>query len=86
VLRSLEQWYGAWRAADGDPEASGLRAAYEADCATLGHRVRAELPGEWMLEGDAVRLDADGRLVVEAEGGGTEAVGAGDIVHVRAQG
>ncbi|WP_406862749.1 biotin--[acetyl-CoA-carboxylase] ligase [Streptomyces sp. HUAS MG47] len=86
VLRSLEQWYGDWRAADGDPEASGLRAAYEADCATLGHRVRAELPGERMLEGDAVRLDADGRLVVETEGGGTEAVGAGDIVHVRAQG
>lgn len=86
VLRSLEQWYGDWRAAGGDPEASGLRAAYEANCATLGHRVRAELPGERALEGDAVRLDEHGRLVVETEGGGTEAVGAGDIVHVRAQG
>ncbi|MFF0422838.1 biotin--[acetyl-CoA-carboxylase] ligase [Streptomyces sp. NPDC004520] len=83
VLRSLEQWYGDWVRADGDPAASGLQAAYAAGCATLGRRVRAELPGERMLEGEAVALDGDGRLVVETEGGGTEAVGAGDIVHLR---
>ncbi|MFJ8130612.1 biotin--[acetyl-CoA-carboxylase] ligase [Streptomyces hydrogenans] len=86
VLRSLADWYGAWVRADGDPEASGVRAAYEADCATLGRRVRADLPGERMLEGEAVSLDGDGRLVVATEGGGTEAVGAGDIVHLRATG
>ncbi|MFE2556503.1 biotin--[acetyl-CoA-carboxylase] ligase [Streptomyces sp. NPDC059352] len=83
VLRSLDQWYGDWVRADGDPEASGLQAAYTADCATLGRRVRADLPGERMLEGEAVSLDGDGRLVVATEGGGTEAVGAGDIVHLR---
>ncbi|MEV7564764.1 biotin--[acetyl-CoA-carboxylase] ligase [Streptomyces tanashiensis] len=83
VLRSLEQWYGDWVRADGDPDASGLQAAYAAGCATLGRRVRAELPGERMLEGEAVALDGDGRLVVATEGGGTEAVGAGDIVHLR---
>ncbi|MFF1507551.1 biotin--[acetyl-CoA-carboxylase] ligase [Streptomyces sp. NPDC058326] len=83
VLRSLAQWYGDWVRADGDPEASGLQAAYAAGCATLGRRVRAELPGERMLEGEAVALDGDGRLVVATEGGGTEAVGAGDIVHLR---
>ncbi|MFF6837776.1 biotin--[acetyl-CoA-carboxylase] ligase [Streptomyces tanashiensis] len=83
VLRSLEQWYGDWVRADGDPDASGLQAAYTAGCATLGRRVRAELPGERMLEGEAVALDGDGRLVVATEGGGTEAVGAGDIVHLR---
>ncbi|MEF9884994.1 biotin--[acetyl-CoA-carboxylase] ligase [Streptomyces sp. P9-A4] len=83
VLRSLAQWYGDWVRADGDPEASGLRAAYAAGCATLGRRIRAELPGERMLEGEAVALDGDGRLVVDTEGGGTEAVGAGDIVHLR---
>ncbi|MEU8879662.1 MULTISPECIES: biotin--[acetyl-CoA-carboxylase] ligase [Streptomyces] len=86
VLRSLADWYGAWVRADGDPEASGVRAAYEAGCATLGRRVRADLPGERMLEGEAVSLDGDGRLVVATEGGGTEAVGAGDIVHLRATG
>ncbi|MFE0644254.1 biotin--[acetyl-CoA-carboxylase] ligase [Streptomyces sp. NPDC058877] len=84
VLRSLEQWYGDWVRADGDPADSGLQAAYAAGCATLGRRVRAELPGERMLEGEAVALDGDGRLVVATEGGGTEAVGAGDIVHLRA--
>ncbi|MFF5785350.1 biotin--[acetyl-CoA-carboxylase] ligase [Streptomyces sp. NPDC012693] len=83
VLRSFEQWYGDWVRADGDPEASGLQAAYAAGCATLGRRVRADLPGERMLEGEAVALDGDGRLVVATEGGGTEAVGAGDIVHLR---
>ncbi|MER6095198.1 biotin--[acetyl-CoA-carboxylase] ligase [Streptomyces sp. NPDC001728] len=83
VLRSLAQWYGDWVRADGDPEASGLQAAYTAGCATLGRRIRAELPGERMLEGEAVALDGDGRLVVATEGGGTEAVGAGDIVHLR---
>ncbi|GHG35658.1 biotin--[acetyl-CoA-carboxylase] ligase [Streptomyces hydrogenans] len=86
VLRSLADWYGAWVRADGDPEASGVRAAYEAGCATLGRRVRADLPGERMLEGEAVSLDGDGRLVVATEGGGTEAVGAGDVVHLRATG
>ncbi|MEE1817242.1 biotin--[acetyl-CoA-carboxylase] ligase [Streptomyces sp. SP18ES09] len=83
VLRSLAQWYGDWTRADGDPAASGLQTAYTAGCATLGRRVRAELPGERMLEGEAVALDGDGRLVVATEGGGTEAVGAGDIVHLR---
>ncbi|WP_395362942.1 biotin--[acetyl-CoA-carboxylase] ligase [Streptomyces sp. YH02] len=83
VLRSLAEWYGDWVRAGGDPAESGLQAAYAAGCATLGRRVRAELPGERMLEGEAVALDGDGRLVVATEGGGTEAVGAGDIVHLR---
>ncbi|MFE5733174.1 biotin--[acetyl-CoA-carboxylase] ligase [Streptomyces sp. NPDC056528] len=83
VLRSLERWYGEWTRADGDPAACGLQEAYAAGCATLGRRVRAELPGERTLEGEAIALDGDGRLVVATEGGGTEAVGAGDIVHVR---
>ncbi|WP_432085595.1 MULTISPECIES: biotin--[acetyl-CoA-carboxylase] ligase [unclassified Streptomyces] len=83
VLRSLAQWYGEWTRAGGDPGASGLQEAYAAGCATLGRRIRAELPGERTLEGEAIALDGDGRLVVATEGGGTEAVGAGDIVHVR---
>ncbi|WP_282695759.1 biotin--[acetyl-CoA-carboxylase] ligase [Streptomyces sp. CC208A] len=84
VLRSLADWYGAWTRADGDPEASGIQAAYAAGCATLGRRIRADLPGERMLEGEAVAVDGDGRLIVATEGGGTEAVGAGDVVHLRA--
>ncbi|MGW0731237.1 biotin--[acetyl-CoA-carboxylase] ligase [Streptomyces sp. NPDC002851] len=85
VLRSLEKWYGVWRGAKGDPAASRLQEAYAAGCATLGRRVRAELPGERSVHGEAVALDGEGRLVIATEGGGREAVSAGDIVHVRAE-
>ncbi|MFD4115578.1 biotin--[acetyl-CoA-carboxylase] ligase [Streptomyces niveus] len=84
VLRGLESWYGTWRDAGGDPAASGLQEAYAAGCATLGRAVRAELPGERRVVGDAVAIDGDGRLVIATEGGGQEAVGAGDVVHLRA--
>jgi BirA family biotin operon repressor/biotin-[acetyl-CoA-carboxylase] ligase len=83
VLRSLEQWYGTWRAAGGDPGASGLQEAYAAGCATLGRHVRAELPGGRELTGTAEAVDADGRLVVRTASGEREAVGAGDVIHLR---
>ncbi|MEV5422363.1 biotin--[acetyl-CoA-carboxylase] ligase [Streptomyces cellulosae] len=84
VLRGLEEWYGRWRAAEGDAGACGLQEAYAAGCATLGRRVRAELPGDRALVGEAVAVDGDGRLVLATEAGVQEPVGAGDIVHLRA--
>ncbi|WP_399928765.1 biotin--[acetyl-CoA-carboxylase] ligase [Streptomyces kanamyceticus] len=83
VLRSLEQWYGVWREAGGDPSASRLQEAYAAGCATLGRRVRAELPGDRAIVGEAVAVDGDGRLVLATEEGVQEPVGAGDIIHLR---
>ncbi|MFD5242065.1 biotin--[acetyl-CoA-carboxylase] ligase [Streptomyces tendae] len=83
VLRSLEDWYGRWRGAGGDPAASGLQETYAAGCATLGRMVRAELPGDRSLVGEAVAVDGDGRLVLATEAGVQEPVGAGDIVHLR---
>lgn len=83
VLRSLEHWYGEWRAAGGDPAASGLQAAYAAGCATLGRTVRAELPGGTSATGEAVAIDGDGRLVIALPDGARTTVGAGDIVHLR---
>ncbi|MFF1542987.1 biotin--[acetyl-CoA-carboxylase] ligase [Streptomyces sp. NPDC058291] len=83
VLRSLEEWYGRWREAGGDPAASGLQETYAAGCATLGRTVRAELPGDRSLVGEAVAVDGDGRLVIATEEGVQEPVGAGDIVHLR---
>ncbi|WP_223776405.1 biotin--[acetyl-CoA-carboxylase] ligase [Streptomyces sp. 135] len=83
VLRSLEQWYGVWRGAGGDPSASRLQEAYAAGCATLGRRVRAELPGDRAIVGEAVAVDGDGRLVLATEEGVQEPVGAGDIIHLR---
>ncbi|MEU0334750.1 biotin--[acetyl-CoA-carboxylase] ligase [Streptomyces sp. NPDC006193] len=83
VLRSLEDWYGRWRAAEGDASVSGLQETYTAGCATLGRAVRAELPGDRSVVGEAVALDGDGRLVIATEEGVQEPVGAGDIVHLR---
>ncbi|MFF7885727.1 biotin--[acetyl-CoA-carboxylase] ligase [Streptomyces sp. NPDC020794] len=83
VLRSLEQWYEKWRAAGGDPAASGLQETYAAGCATLGRVVRAELPGGTSITGEAVAVDGDGRLVLATEEGVQQPVGAGDIVHLR---
>ncbi|MFE0174416.1 biotin--[acetyl-CoA-carboxylase] ligase [Streptomyces sp. NPDC059002] len=86
VLRALEQWYGDWRAVGGDPGESGLQETYAAGCATLGRTVRAELPGDRSLTGEAVAVDGDGRLVLATGEGVQEPVGAGDIVHLRVAG
>ncbi|MEU3651965.1 biotin--[acetyl-CoA-carboxylase] ligase [Streptomyces sp. NPDC032161] len=86
VLRSLEHWYGRWREADGDAAASGLQEAYAAGCATLGRPVRAELPGDRTLTGEAVAIDGDGRLVLSTDEGLREPLSAGDIVHLRGAG
>ncbi|GAA3030633.1 biotin--[acetyl-CoA-carboxylase] ligase [Microbacterium dextranolyticum] len=54
-----------------------------AHCSTIGTDVSVSLPGDGAtLQGRAVRLDAEGRLVVAADGVET-VVGAGDVVHVR---
>lgn len=82
VLRELERWYTDWSVTGGDPMASGLASAYAASCATFGRRVRVELPGGAPVEGEAVGLDGDGRLLVR-DGDGERAFGAGDVVHLR---
>jgi BirA family biotin operon repressor/biotin-[acetyl-CoA-carboxylase] ligase len=60
-----------------------LIADYRAACATLGRRVRVELPDR-VLEGDAIDLDERGHLVVApADGSDDVAVTAGDVIHLR---
>nr|WTB33243.1 biotin--[acetyl-CoA-carboxylase] ligase [Streptomyces sp. NBC_00830] len=83
VLRSLDHWYVEWRAAGGDAAQSGLQAAYAAGCATLGRTVRAQLPGDRSIVGEAVAIDGDGRLILSTADGLEEPVSAGDIVHLR---
>ncbi|MDF4253767.1 biotin--[acetyl-CoA-carboxylase] ligase [Streptomyces sp. WMMB303] len=83
VLRAVEDWYGRWTAADGDPAASAVLDAYAAGCVTLGRTVRATLPGGGELVGEAVAVDGDGRLVIASEQGVQHPVAAGDIVHLR---
>lgn len=83
VLRSLERWYQDWRAVGGDPGVCRLQEAYTAGCATLGRTVRAVLPGDRELVGEAVAVDGDGRLMLATKQGVPQPVGAGDIVHLR---
>ncbi|MEU2609703.1 biotin--[acetyl-CoA-carboxylase] ligase [Streptomyces albus] len=83
VLRAVEDWYGRWSEAGGDPSACALLDAYAAGCVTLGRTVRAMLPGGDDLVGEAVAVDGDGRLVIASEQGVQHPVAAGDIVHLR---
>ena len=83
LLRTFADLYTDWCSAAGHSEASGLRPAYAAQCATIGRSVRVELPGGRELLGEAVSVDGDGRLVVRAADGVEQAVAAGDVVHVR---
>jgi BirA family transcriptional regulator, biotin operon repressor / biotin---[acetyl-CoA-carboxylase] ligase len=83
ILAGLERRYRTWSQVLGDSERSGLRAEYTGLCATLGRRVRVELPGGRRLDGVAAGLDADGRLLVAMPPGADLRVAAGDIVHLR---
>jgi BirA family transcriptional regulator, biotin operon repressor / biotin---[acetyl-CoA-carboxylase] ligase len=83
ILAGLERRYRAWSAVSGDPERSGVRAEYTRWCATLGRRVRVELPGGRLLDGLAAGVDADGRLLVSVPSEADLPVAAGDIVHLR---
>lgn len=83
VLRSFAQLYDDLRLVGGDPEAAGLRGAYVESCSTLGRDVQVQLPGGRVVDGEAVDVDVDGRLVIRTPEGLENAIGAGDVVHVR---
>jgi BirA family biotin operon repressor/biotin-[acetyl-CoA-carboxylase] ligase len=82
ILRELARRYTAFAEHDGDAVAAGLHDAYRSVCTTIGRPVRVTLPGDRLLEGEAVDVDGGGRLVVRA-GADTHALAAGDVVHVR---
>jgi len=81
-LRFIDDRLAALLTAGGDASASGLRAEVEGVCDTIGRDVSVSMPDGGVLVGRAVRLDGDGRLVVEVAGVETM-VSAGDVVHVR---
>jgi BirA family biotin operon repressor/biotin-[acetyl-CoA-carboxylase] ligase len=66
----------ALSAFEADP--GSARPAYREVCATLGRRVRVELPGGASAVGVATDIDEAGRLVVDGR-----AYSAADIVHLR---
>lgn len=82
-LTSLDEQLTALTATGGDAAAAGVLGEIEALCTTIGSEVVVSLPDGTTLEGHAQRLDAQGRLVVDAPSGLETAVSAGDVVHVR---
>lgn len=64
-----------------DPDA--MHAAYRGGLATLGTRVRAEMPGGGEITGRAVDVEGDGRLVVIDECAVTHRIDTADVVHLR---
>lgn len=82
VLRRFGAVYADWCTTGGDPDASGLRPAYEAVCDTLGRPLRVLIPDGEELTGTGERLDEAGRLVLRTAAG-DRAVSAGDVTHVR---
>lgn len=77
LLHSLDTVYGHWRSQAGDPSLS-LRQAYLAASGTVGEDVVVTLSDSSTIEGPATDVDEFGRLIV-----GGDAVGAGDVTHVR---
>ncbi|WP_239476797.1 biotin--[acetyl-CoA-carboxylase] ligase [Nocardia arizonensis] len=78
LLTEFARRFTAWR--ETGWAVDDLAAAYRAHCATLGARVRAELPGGEVLTGVASDVDEHGRLIV-----GDRALSAGDVTHLRAE-
>jgi BirA family transcriptional regulator, biotin operon repressor / biotin---[acetyl-CoA-carboxylase] ligase len=81
VLRTLEGLLGEWQRSGGAAD-HGLLAAYSQACGTVGRHVLVSLPGGDSVTGEAVGVDASGRLVVSTADG-TRLFGAGDVVHLR---
>jgi BirA family biotin operon repressor/biotin-[acetyl-CoA-carboxylase] ligase len=59
-----------------------LHVDYLTHCATVGRRVRAELPAE-SVEGVAVDVSPEGHLIIETDAGDPREIVAGDVVHLR---
>lgn len=83
-LRAFVEMEAAWRLNDGDVERSGVLTGYRESCATIGQRVRAELPDGTSATGVAVDVDPDGQLLIKLDDGTPKAVTAADVVHLRA--
>jgi BirA family biotin operon repressor/biotin-[acetyl-CoA-carboxylase] ligase len=73
LLRELDRWYAAFQAND----AAVLQEWRTLNC-TLGNPVSVSGAGE-VIEGEAVAIDSEGRLVVKLDDGTERTVAAGDV-------
>jgi BirA family biotin operon repressor/biotin-[acetyl-CoA-carboxylase] ligase len=72
LLTNLERWCDHW---------DDVASAYQDRCATVGRRVRLELPDGTSVIGRATAVEADGGLCVATEDG-TFTFHAADVIHV----
>lgn len=71
------------QAAGGDADGSGVRTRVLERCGTIGRRVRVTLPAGHVVEGTAVDIARDGRLVIARADAEPLPVSAGDVEHLR---
>ena len=78
-LTGLERLVSALGTTQGSAD---VRPEVEAHCLSIGRAVDVSLPDGSGLHGVAVGLEADGRLIVDADGV-RHSIAAGDVVHAR---
>ena len=81
-LKNLRKNYDEFVALKGELAGTELLKAIKNACATIGLQVRAIMPGEKELVGEAIDIDDLGRIVINHDGKHTP-VSVGDIVHLR---
>ncbi len=84
----LDRWdvrLSEWTRAGGDAEGSGLAEAYRGACSTLGRNIAVTTTDGARLVGNALAIDGAGRLQLAVHGG-VQAIGAGDVEHLRPAG
>lgn len=81
-LRQLRKNYDEYIACGGELAGTDLLQSIKNACTTIGRKVRAIMPGDKELVGEAIDIDDLGRIVISHDGKHTP-VSVGDIVHLR---
>jgi BirA family biotin operon repressor/biotin-[acetyl-CoA-carboxylase] ligase len=81
-LKNLRKNYDEFVALKGELAGSDLLNSIKDVCGTIGREVRAILPGDKEIVGEAIDVDVLGRIVIDV-GGKHTPVSVGDIVHLR---
>ncbi|MDO5731134.1 biotin--[acetyl-CoA-carboxylase] ligase [Corynebacterium sphenisci] len=81
IVAALDARVARWGA-----DAAALLADYRGACATIGRRVRAELPDGSAIAGTATAVLGDGELEIRGADGARHALTAGDVTHLRGAG